>query len=58
MVAVIGDVVVLVAVNDGTLPGPLAARPIAGLLLVHVNVVPETDPDKVVTGTAAVLQKT
>ena len=56
MVAVIGAVVALVAVKEGTLPEPLAASPIAGLLLVHVNVVPETGPDKVVRGAVTVLQ--
>ena len=50
IVAVIGDVVALIAVNEGTLPEPLAARPIAVLLLVHVNVVPPTGPDRFVTG--------
>ena len=50
IVAVIGDVVALIAVNEGTLPEPLAARPIAVLLLVHVNVVPLTGPDRFVTG--------
>jgi hypothetical protein len=43
-VAVIGEVVALVAVNDGILFEPLAARPIAVLLLVQVNVVPLTGP--------------
>ena len=56
IVAIIGDVVVLVAVNDGTLPEPLAASPIAVLLFVHVNVVPETGPDNVVKGAIALLQ--
>lgn len=37
---VIGAVVVLVAVNEGTLPVPPAPSPIAVLLLVHVKVVP------------------
>ena len=50
IVAVIGDAVALIAVNEGTLPEPLAARPIAVLLLVHVNVVPLTGPDRFVTG--------
>ena len=49
-VAVIGEVVALVAVNDGILFEPLAARPIAVLLLVQVNVVPLTGPDRFVTG--------
>jgi hypothetical protein len=49
-VAVIGEVVALVAVKDGISPEPLVARPIAVLLLVHVNVVPPTSPDRFVTG--------
>ena len=48
IVAVIGEVVALVAVNAGMLPEPLAASPILVLLLVHVNVVPLTGPDKFV----------
>jgi len=36
MVAVIGALVVLVAVKAGILPVPLAARPIAGLLFVQL----------------------
>ena len=50
IVAVIGEVVAFVAVNEGTLPEPLAARPIAVLLFVQMNVVPLTVPDKVVIG--------
>ena len=50
MVAVIGKVVELVAVNEGILPEPLAVRPIAVLLFVQVNVVPLTGPAKVVIG--------
>ena len=57
IVALIGEVVVLVAVNDGTLPEPLAASPIAVLLFVHVKVVPETEADKTVAGAVALLQK-
>jgi hypothetical protein len=57
IVALMDDVVALVAVNDGMSPDPLAARPMAALLFVHVNVVPETGPTKVVTGTVAPLQK-
>ena len=41
-VAVIGDVVPLEAVKPGTLPEPLAPNPTAVLLLVHVNVAPDT----------------
>ena len=47
-VAVIGEVVAFVAVNEGTLPDPLAARPIAVLLFVHVKAVPPTGPDRLV----------
>ncbi len=50
IVALIGEVVALVVVNDGRLPEPLAARPIAVLLFVQVNVVPPTGPDKFVIG--------
>ena len=56
IVAVIGDVVALVAVNDGILPEPLAARPIAVLLFVQVNAVPLTGPDKVVNGASVPAQ--
>jgi len=49
-VALIGEGVALVAVNDGILFEPLAARPIAVLLLVQVNVVALMGPDKFVTG--------
>ena len=50
IVAVIGEAVALVAVNEGILPEPLAARPIDVLLFVQVNVVPLTGPDKLVIG--------
>ena len=56
MVEVIGEVVAFVAVNEGTLPEPLAARPIAVLLFVQVNVVPLTGPDKVVAGVSTPTQ--
>ena len=49
-VAVIGEVVALIAVNEGISPEPLVARPIAVLLLVQVNVVPPTGPDRFVPG--------
>ena len=42
MIAMIGLLVELVAVNDGILPLPLAASPMAGLLFVQLNAVPET----------------
>jgi hypothetical protein len=57
IVALMDDVVALVAVNDGTLPDPPAARPIAVLLFAHANVVPVTGPVKVVAGTFAPAQK-
>ena len=50
MVAVMGEFVALVVVNEGILPEPLAARPIAVLLFVQANVVPLTGPDKFVVG--------
>jgi hypothetical protein len=50
IVAVIGEVVAFVTVNDGMLPDPFAARPIDELLFVQVNVVPLTGPDKLVIG--------
>jgi hypothetical protein len=56
MVAEIGAVVVLVAVNDEMFPDPLAANPIAELLFVQVNVVPLTGPDKEVEAALAPLQ--
>ena len=56
IVAVIGAEVVLVAVNAVTLPVPLAARPIAVLLLVHAKVDPDTVLATVVAPAAAVLQ--
>jgi hypothetical protein len=57
IVAEIGAAVALVAVKEGILPEPLAARPIAVLLLVHVNVVPATGPAGVVAGTVTPAQK-
>jgi hypothetical protein len=50
IVAVIGEVVAFAAVNEGTLPEPFAASPIAVLLFVQVNVVPLTGPDIFVIG--------
>jgi len=46
MTAVIGalDGLTFVAVNGGMLPVPDAGKPIAGLLFVHVKVVPDTLP--------------
>ena len=50
MVDVIGELDALTVVKTGMSPEPLAARPILVLLLVQVNVVPLTGPDKFVTG--------
>jgi hypothetical protein len=52
----IGAFVVLVAVNEGTFPLPLAAKPIEVLLFVHVKVVTATGPEIVVTGTTPPVQ--
>jgi hypothetical protein len=56
MVAVIGVAPVFVAVKEGIFPDPLAARPMAVLLFVQVNVVPATGPVRVFKGTFAPLQ--
>ena len=56
IVEVIGEVVALVAVNEGILPKPPATRPIAVLLFVQVNVVPLTGPEKFVTDVVAAAQ--
>jgi hypothetical protein len=53
MVAVAGVDPALIAVNEGRSPVPPAARPMDGLLLAHVKIVPDTDPLKV-TGVVAV----
>ena len=58
MVEVIGVVPVLVAVKAGTLPVPLAAKPIAVLLLVQLKVVPATAPVNVVAVVLAPLHTT
>ena len=55
IVAVIGDAVVFVAVNAGTFPVPLAAKPIAVLLLVHANVPPAGVLVKLVAATLPLL---
>ena len=47
MVAVIGPLVVLVVTNGAISPVPLAASPMAVLLLVQLNTVPETVPPAV-----------
>jgi hypothetical protein len=53
----IGAFVMLVAVNEGTFPLPLAAKPIEVLLFVHVKVVPATGPEIVVAGTVTPVQE-
>jgi hypothetical protein len=56
MVAVTGAAVELIAVNDVMLPVPLAARPIEGVLLVQLYVVPATVPVKFTAVVAVLLQ--
>ncbi len=56
MVPNIAAVVVFVAVNDGKLPVPLAPKPIAVLLFVHVKNTPVGVPPKIVEGTNAPVQ--
>ncbi len=46
MVAVIGRLVAFTAMKAGISPVPLAARPMAVLLLVQLNTVPATVPVK------------
>ena len=58
MVARIGALVPLVAVNAGTSPEPFAGRPILILLFVQVNVVPVIGPEITVKGAASPLQYT
>jgi hypothetical protein len=53
----IGEFVVFVAVNEGTFPLPLAAKPIDVLLFAHVKVVPATGPEIVVAGTVTPVQE-
>jgi len=53
MVAVIGELNAFVVVKEGISPAPFAARPILVLLFVHVNVVPLTGPDKLVSAATA-----
>ena len=52
----IKEPVALVLVNEGTLPAPLAAKPMAVLLLVHAKVEPVGELAKVVNGTTAPAQ--
>ena len=56
IVAVIGDVVLLIAVKAGIFPLPFAARPIAVLLFVQSNVVPATVSKKLTTVVDELLQ--
>jgi hypothetical protein len=58
IVAVIAVVPVLTAVKEPMFPEPLAARPIAGLLFVQLNVVPATAPVKLTAVVEAALQTT
>ena len=53
MVAVIGELNAFVVVKEGISPEPFAARPILVLLFVHVNIVPLTGPDKLVSAATA-----
>ena len=53
MVAVIGLVVVLVAVKAGVFPEPLVAKPMAVLLFVQLNVAPAGVLAKLLAGTEA-----
>ena len=56
MVAVIGAAVLFLAVNDGKLPLPLAAKPIAVLLFAHVKVAPVVGELNAVAATVVLLQ--
>jgi len=47
IVAITVDVPVLVAVNEGMLPVPFAARPMEGVLFTHAKVVPDTGLENV-----------
>jgi hypothetical protein len=58
IVAVTGALVVLTAVNTGILPVPVAAKPILGVLLVQLKVVPATVPVKVTADVAPPLHIT
>ena len=55
-IALIGELVPLVAVNDGTLPEPLAPKPTLVLLLAQEYVVPDTGLLNVVAPAVAPLQ--
>jgi hypothetical protein len=56
IVAVTGALVVLIAVNDGIFPLPLAAKPIAVLLFIQIKAVPLTAPVKLMALVAVALQ--
>ena len=53
MLAVIGLVPLFTAVNDGTLPLPLAGIPMDGLELIHVKVAPLIELVNTAPGTNA-----
>ena len=57
-VATTGVVPPLTALKDAMFPLPLAARPIEGVLLVQLKIVPATDPLKVTGLVGAPLQTT
>jgi hypothetical protein len=57
MVAVTGALVVLMAVNEGILPLPVAAKPIDGLLFVQLKPVPLTALVKLIALVLAALHK-
>ena len=57
IVAVIGAAVLLVAVKLGILPWPVAASPMAVLLLAQLNIVPATVPVKFTAAVLAPLHK-
>jgi hypothetical protein len=58
ILADIGAVELLVAINAGMLPDPLAGRPMAVLLFVQEKVVPVIDPDNDVSGALSPSQNT
>lgn len=55
IVAVTGAAVLFTAVKLGILPWPLAARPMLGVLLVQLKIVPATVPENVIAAVAAPL---
>ena len=56
IVAITGTVPGFVAVNDGIVPLPLAARPMVGSLFVQANVVPASGLVKAIAVVVAPLQ--